>query len=139
MDEDVEAEKIRLLGTPGSLFESIPLLGRRLIVDDSDPRIRVTRTVLTVIVINGHTTTADTPNTPVSIIPTPDVKIEMDYQELESDVRHDSIPIKSIQDSTIPNLVLLLTHVGPLLCRLDSPLSFYEATIPPLSTGDLQS
>ena len=63
--------------------------------------------------INGHTPTADSPNTPVSTIPAPDVKIEMDYQEQESDVRHEPIPIKSIQDSGSPADPCRFTSLSP--------------------------
>lgn len=48
--------------------------------------------------INGKSSScpeAESPDTPVSITTAPDVKIAMDYQEQESDVRHEPI-MKSI-------------------------------------------
>lgn len=39
---------------------------------------------------------ADSPATPVSNAAVPDVKIDIEYQEQESDVRHEPMPIKSI-------------------------------------------
>ena len=38
----------------------------------------------------------ESPTTPVSNSVAPDVKIDMDFQEQESDVRHEPLPIKSI-------------------------------------------
>jgi hypothetical protein len=38
----------------------------------------------------------DSPPTPVSNSVVPDVKIDMDFQEQESDVRHEPLPIKPI-------------------------------------------
>jgi len=38
----------------------------------------------------------DSPTTPVSNSVAPDVKIDMDFQEQESDVRHEPLPIKPI-------------------------------------------
>ncbi|KAF9480452.1 Bromodomain-containing protein [Pholiota conissans] len=52
---------------------------------------------------NAHGTAAvvhsglnDSPQTPVDSLHVPDVKIDMDYQEQESDVRHEPLPIKPI-------------------------------------------
>src|SRR6266498_1664035 len=39
---------------------------------------------------------AGSPATPVSTSAAPDVKIDMDYQEQESDVRHEPLPVKSV-------------------------------------------
>lgn len=39
----------------------------------------------------------DSPTTPVSSSAIPDVKIDIDYQEQESDVRHEPIPVKVIE------------------------------------------
>lgn len=39
---------------------------------------------------------ADSPATPVSTAAVPDVKIDLDYPEQESDARHEPMPIKSI-------------------------------------------
>ncbi|KAF9042100.1 hypothetical protein BJ165DRAFT_1485608 [Panaeolus papilionaceus] len=47
---------------------------------------------------NGHNQTNDSPATPVSNVAAPDVKIDMDYQEQESDARHEPFPIKLIDD-----------------------------------------
>jgi hypothetical protein len=48
---------------------------------------------------NGYTNNSPasiSPTTPVSISVAPDVKIDMDFQEQESDVRHEPLPIKPI-------------------------------------------
>jgi bromodomain-containing factor 1 len=45
---------------------------------------------------NAHSPTTDDPETPVDTAAAPDVKIDMDYQEQESDVRHEPLPIKDI-------------------------------------------
>ncbi|EFI28580.1 bromodomain-containing protein [Coprinopsis cinerea okayama7 len=42
---------------------------------------------------------ADSPATPVSSGPAPDVKIDLDYQEQESDVRNEPMQIKSMDDA----------------------------------------
>ncbi|RDB29127.1 SWR1 complex bromodomain subunit bdf1 [Hypsizygus marmoreus] len=54
---------------------------------------------------------ADSPATPISNITAPDVKIDIDYQEQESDARHEPLPIKSLDSldkyedgSTIPQV-----------------------------------
>lgn len=39
---------------------------------------------------------ADSPATPISTAAVPDVKIDLDYPEQESDARHEPLPIKSI-------------------------------------------
>ena len=50
---------------------------------------------------NGYSPVTESPTTPESISVAPDVKIDMDFQEQESDVRHEPLPIKSID--TIDN------------------------------------
>lgn len=47
--------------------------------------------------LDNHPSPAtDSPKTPVDIILAPDVKIDMDYQEQESDVRHEPLPVKQL-------------------------------------------
>ncbi|KAF8807195.1 Bromodomain-containing protein [Phlegmacium glaucopus] len=45
---------------------------------------------------NNNSPPTDSPTTPVSNSVVPDVKIDMDFQEQESDVRHEPLPIKPI-------------------------------------------
>lgn len=45
---------------------------------------------------NSTSPPADSPTTPVSVTASPDVKIDIDYQEQESDVRHEPLQIKPI-------------------------------------------
>ncbi|TEB39309.1 Bromodomain-containing protein [Coprinellus micaceus] len=45
---------------------------------------------------SAHSPAADSPATPVSTAPAPDVKIDLDYPEQESDVRNEPIDIKHI-------------------------------------------
>lgn len=40
--------------------------------------------------------TADSPSTPVSNTAAPIVKLDTEFQELESDVRHEPVPVKSV-------------------------------------------
>lgn len=48
--------------------------------------------------VNGvDSPNVDSPTTPVSSSAIPDVKIDIDYQEQESDVRHEPIPVKIIE------------------------------------------
>lgn len=62
--------------------------------------------------INGFPSPAlDSPTTPISNAIVPDVKIDIDYQEQESDARHEPMPIKSIDPvdkiddaSTVPQV-----------------------------------
>lgn len=88
--------------------------------------------------INGQTPTADSPNTPVSNIPAPDVKIAMDYQEQESDVRNEPIPIKSF-DAASDDTASIIPQPGTPLdpCKFtsfhhihSSISSHSQATIP---------
>ncbi|KJA25957.1 hypothetical protein HYPSUDRAFT_52717 [Hypholoma sublateritium FD-334 SS-4] len=47
--------------------------------------------------LDNHPSPAtDSPKTPVDILLAPDVKIDMDYQEQESDVRHEPLPVKQL-------------------------------------------
>jgi len=39
---------------------------------------------------------AESPATPVPTSAAPDIKIDMDYQEQESDVRHEPLPVRSV-------------------------------------------
>jgi hypothetical protein len=41
----------------------------------------------------------DSPVTPVDASVAPDVKIDMDYNEQESDVRHEPLPVKHVEDT----------------------------------------
>lgn len=56
---------------------------------------------------SAHSPAADSPATPVSTVPAPDVKIDLDYPEQESDVRNEPVDIKHIapygQDMTPPS------------------------------------
>lgn len=45
---------------------------------------------------NSTSPSADSPTTPISVTASPDVKIDIDYQEQESDVRHEPLQIKPI-------------------------------------------
>jgi hypothetical protein len=58
---------------------------------------------------------ADSPATPVPTSALPDVKIDMDYQEQESDVRHEPLPVKNIdyKSDPIPNVPLVETPLDP--------------------------
>ncbi|KAG5648164.1 hypothetical protein DXG03_006118 [Asterophora parasitica] len=47
---------------------------------------------------------AESPATPISNMVAPDVKIDIDYQEQESDVRHEPLPVKELASSIIPQL-----------------------------------
>ena len=81
--------------------------------------------------INGNSShdppspATDSPATPVSTS-APDVKIDMDYQEQESDVRHEPLPVKNIdfQSALVSNVALAETPI-------DSGLSFFFSR-PPL-------
>jgi bromodomain-containing factor 1 len=77
----------------------------------------------------------DSPNTPVSSF-TPDVKIDIDYNEQESDVRHEPIPIKPIDliaksenASTVPQIG---TPVDPESIPINPPTG-----TPPPPPGEL--
>jgi len=108
--------------------------------------------------VNGHPTSnpspaADSPDTPVSIIAAPDVKIEIDFQEQESDVRHEPIPTKLIDAvdrsdtaSTIPQpgtpadpcMFPFCRIFQSLLIRLPATIPFHVPTgTPPPPPGEL--
>ncbi|KAG6845664.1 hypothetical protein H0H87_005871 [Tephrocybe sp. NHM501043] len=80
---------------------------------------------------------AESPATPISNMVAPDVKIDIDYQEQESDARHEPMPIKQFDaiekpvdnTSTVPQVG---TPLGPATIPIHPP----NGTPPPLS-GDL--
>lgn len=53
--------------------------------------------------INSHSLhpspATDSPATPVDASVAPDVKIDMDYNEQEDDVRHEPLPVKHVDDT----------------------------------------
>jgi bromodomain-containing factor 1 len=61
---------------------------------------------------SAHSPAADSPATPVSTAPAPDVKIDLDYPEQESDVRNEPIDIKHIapfdQDMAVASRMSLI-------------------------------
>jgi bromodomain-containing factor 1 len=66
---------------------------------------------------NHPSPATDSPATPLPIIAPPDVKIDIDYQEQESDVRHEPLPVKHIDSidkfdnaSAVPQLATQLDH-----------------------------
>jgi hypothetical protein len=85
--------------------------------------------------INGQTNlspAADSPDTPVSNIIVSDVKIAMDYQEQESDVRNEPIPIKSLDRSeTASTIPQPGTPADP--CRFYFFVAFPVASHPTIS------
>ncbi|TFK41386.1 Bromodomain-containing protein [Crucibulum laeve] len=84
---------------------------------------------------HSHSPAADSPATPVSSDAVPDVKIDIDYQEQESDVRHEPVAIKNIElidkrdISTVP-------QVGTPLDPDSIPIHPPHGTPPP-QEGDL--
>lgn len=77
---------------------------------------------------------AESPATPISNIVAPDVKIDIDYQEQESDARHEPMPIKQLDSiekhedvsSTVPQAGTPLDP-GMLSQLVSSPFRFLIA------------
>ncbi|KAG5220784.1 transcription factor [Salix suchowensis] len=77
--------------------------------------------------VNGvDSPNADSPTTPVSSSAIPDVKIDIDYQEQESDVRHEPIPVKIIKP------VAMVQHASAQLLA-ESPVDLGLCPFLPLS------
>ncbi|KAF4572696.1 hypothetical protein EYR36_007206 [Pleurotus pulmonarius] len=82
--------------------------------------------------VNGvDSPNVDSPTTPVSSSAIPDVKIDIDYQEQESDVRHEPIPVKIIEPvAMVQDASTQLLAETPV--DLDSnPPAPHSATPPP--------
>ncbi|CAA7264706.1 unnamed protein product [Cyclocybe aegerita] len=82
---------------------------------------------------NAHN---DSPATPVSTTAAPDVKIDMDYQEQESDVRHEPLPIKPFAPFDKRNTDSLAPQVGTPIDPSTIPIHPPNGTPPP-PPGDL--
>lgn len=88
--------------------------------------------------INGKSSScpeAESPDTPVSITTAPDVKIAMDYQEQESDVRHEPI-MKSIDAVDRSDTASIISQPGTPADPSTIPVHPPAGTPPPPS-GDL--
>ncbi|KAF5337245.1 hypothetical protein D9611_003243 [Ephemerocybe angulata] len=67
--------------------------------------------------INGadaYSPAADSPATPISTVPAPDVKIDLDYPEQESDVRNEPVDIKPIASHDQDMALVSPSHETPL-------------------------
>ncbi|KAG5719332.1 hypothetical protein E4T56_gene13287 [Termitomyces sp. T112] len=79
----------------------------------------------------------ESPATPISNMVAPDVKIDIDYQEQESDARHEPIPIKQLDSIEKPaNASSTVPQVGTPLDPATIPIHPPKGTPPPPS-GDL--
>ena len=69
----------------------------------------------------------DSPNTPVSTLEVPDVKIDIDYTEQESDARNEPIPVKPIETAPKPDDASTVPQVGtpvdPGMCETSRELT----------------
>ncbi|KAF8641126.1 hypothetical protein AX17_000768 [Amanita inopinata Kibby_2008] len=72
----------------------------------------------------------DSPNTPVSNF-APDVKIDIDYQEPESDARNEPLPIKPIEPITKPDNASTVPQVGTPVDPSSIPIHPPSGTPPP--------
>ena len=79
----------------------------------------------------------DSPNTPVSTLDAPDVKIDIDYTEQESDARNEPILVKPIETAPEPDDASTVPQVGtpvdPGMCETSRELTaliLFPASIP---------
>ncbi|KAF8168327.1 hypothetical protein B0H34DRAFT_670517 [Crassisporium funariophilum] len=85
---------------------------------------------------NHPSPATDSPATPVSYSAAPDVKIDMDYQEQESDVRHEPLPIKAIDSLDKRDNASIVPQVGTPVDPSSIPIHAPSGTPPP-PPGDL--
>ncbi|KAF8971566.1 Bromodomain-containing protein [Flammula alnicola] len=82
--------------------------------------------------LDNHPSPAtDSPATPIDIALAPDVKIDMDYQEQESDVRHEPLPIKAIDHLDKLDNASTVPQVGTPLDPSAIPIHPPNGTPPP--------
>jgi len=82
---------------------------------------------------NSTSPSADSPTTPISVTASPDVKIDIDYQEQESDVRHEPLQIKHIDRVDKLDGGSFFSQVeapGVLICSMSSLLCLIWLDIP---------
>lgn len=56
---------------------------------------------------------SQSPATPISPAAALDVKIDINYQEQESDARHEPMPIRSLEPIQKPHVVPIISHTEP--------------------------
>ncbi|GLB36381.1 putative transcription factor [Lyophyllum shimeji] len=75
--------------------------------------------------------TAESPATPISNMVAPDVKIDIDYQEQESDARHEPMPIKQLDAIEKPDTASTIPQVGTPVDPSTIPIHPPSGTPPP--------